>query len=238
MTIFWRSHLGTWLWLPGLCALALQASGTALQSPESIVTTAVAASEQRAREHGHEHVSVQVKPLDQRLRLPLCGGPLSSHISSSSQVLGAVNVQIACKLPKPWTIYIRTTVAAQRPVPVLTRPLARRSIVSAGDIKLVMQPVESVSNGLIFDPEQIIGMELVRSLDEGSTIRVNQLRPPKVIKRGQEVMLISSLNGLEVRIKGKAMRDAASGERVTVTNLSSGKKIEGIARSDGTVSVQ
>ena len=75
------------------------------------------------------------------------------------------------------------------------------------------------------------------SVESGSSIRIDQLRAPKVIKRGQQVTLLTGLNGLEVRIQGKALRDAAAGERVTVTNLSSGKQIEGTAHSDGTVSV-
>lgn len=90
---------------------------------------------------------------------------------------------------------------------------------------------------MVFDPQQIIGMELTRPLNAGSTIRISHLRPPKVIKRGQQVTLVTGLDGLEVRIQGKALRDAAAGERVAVTNLSSGKQIEGTAHSDGTVSV-
>jgi flagella basal body P-ring formation protein FlgA len=85
--------------------------------------------------------------------------------------------------------------------------------------------------------EQIIGMELTRSLDAGSTIGVNQLRPPKVIKRGQQVTLVAGAGNLQVRMQGKALGDATAGERVRVTNLSSNQQVEGIANSDGTVSV-
>jgi flagella basal body P-ring formation protein FlgA len=41
-----------------------------------------------------------------------------------------------------------------------------------------------------------------------------------------------------VRIAGKALGNAAEGEIVTVSNLSSGKRVQGIAHADGTVSVQ
>ena len=59
-----------------------------------------------------------------------------------------------------------------------------------------------------------------------------------MISRGQQITLIAGDNGLEVRMQGKALKDAAVGERVNVTNLSSGQQVEGIANSDGTVSVQ
>lgn len=103
---------------------------------------------------------------------------------------------------------------------------------------MVEQPIHSAAKGAIYDPNQIIGMELVRALDAGAQIKISQLRLPKVVLRGQQVTLIASFNGLDVRIQGKALKDAAAGDRVAVTNLSSGKRVEGIAHTDGTVWVQ
>jgi flagella basal body P-ring formation protein FlgA len=99
------------------------------------------------------------------------------------------------------------------------------------------QPVQASMQGVITDPDQIIGMELTRALNAGSPIKPNQLRAPKIITRGQQVILVSGTNGLEVRMQGKALKDAVAGERIKVTNLSSGQQIEGIANTDGTVSV-
>ena len=67
--------------------------------------------------------------------------------------------------------------------------------------------------------------------------KINQLRYPRVVIRGQQVTLVTGLGGLEVRTQGKALRDAVAGKRVTVVNLNSGRQVEGIALSDGTVRV-
>lgn len=240
MSIFWRSTQ-SWRAVAIVCSLGLHNAAfgvEAWQPLEAITATAIAAGEERAKLHGHNNISVEVRPLDKRLRLPRCDEPLNGVIPQTSQALGAISVRIECATPKPWSIYVRAKVIAQRAVPVLTRPLARNATVSAADIRLVNMPVESVSNGIIFDPQQIIGMEVVRSLDADSTIRINQLRAPTVVKRGQLVTLIAGAGGLEVKIQGKAMGDAVEGERVSVSNLSSGKKVEGTANSDGTVTVR
>ncbi len=208
-----------------------------LQSLDSISAAAISASEERARQQGYENVDVEVRPLDDRLQLPQCGQPLSSFIPPASRMLGAVSVGVECEGPQPWTIYVRTQVQAQRAVPVLARAVARNTVITAADIMLVNQPLESVGEGLVFDPEHIIGMELTRSLDEGSTLRVRHLRAPKIIKRGQQVTLVSGTGGLEVRMQGKALADAAHGERVGVAATGSGKTVEGIAHSDGSVHV-
>lgn len=241
MTIFWRCR--NWLRTGLLAALLLACvqipqAAAAGQPVDAIIKAVVAASQERAMRHGYDNVSVKVRPLDNRLKLPLCEQALTSTISAASAVLGAVSVGIGCSGAKPWTIYVRSHVVAQRAIPVLVRPLPRHALVSRDDLKLVDQPLDSNAQGMIEDPEQIVGMQLTRALNAGSIVRVNQLRKPKVIKRGQQVTLVSGSGGLEVRIQGKALTDAASGERVAVSNLSSGRKVEGIAHSDGTVSVQ
>lgn len=235
-------HLLSNIWrLPLLVALLGAVSLTVwageLQPLDTISAAAVAASQERAAQQGYDNVEVDVRPLDSRLRLPQCGHPLDSFIPAASQSLGAVSVGIACTEPKPWTIYVRTQVSAQRSVPVLARALPRNTVITAADITLINQPLEAVRQDIVFDPDHIIGMELTRSLGEGSTVRVKYLRPPKIIKRGQQVTLVSGAGGLEVRMQGKALSDAADGERVSVATSGSGKTVEGVAHADGSVYV-
>jgi flagella basal body P-ring formation protein FlgA len=49
--------------------------------------------------------------------------------------------------------------------------------------------------------------------------------------------VLSGTGGLTVRSQGKALEDAIAGERVSVVNSISGVKVEGIAGTDGTVTV-
>ncbi len=235
MTIFWRGALSAGL-LATLYVGTVAAAGS-IQTLDSIVAAAKSASDQRARQHGYDNVLSEVRPLDSRLQLPQCSEKLTTITPQSNRVLGSINIGVRCTGEKPWTIYIRAMVTAQQSVPVLTRPLARLSIVSKDDIQLINQPVHSTGNGVIYDPNQIIGMELIRPLNAGSPIKVNQLRSPKVVIKGQQVTLVARFGGLDVTIKGKALQSAAVGDRVRVTNLSSGKHVEGVAQADGTVLV-
>ena len=237
MSIFWRKLYCRLLLLTACCTGGTVAAAESYQTVDSIVAAAAATSQERAAQQGYKNVVVEVRPLDKRLRLPLCGSSLETFEPQVSQVLGSASVGVRCTGPEPWTIYVRTNVSARQEIPVLARSLPRNTVVTEADLKMIEQPVPSVGNGTIIDPSRIIGMELTRALNAGSTVRLNQLRAPKIIKRGQQVTLTSSLKGLEVRIQGKALGDAAEGERVAATNLSSGRKVEGTAHSDGTVSV-
>ncbi|MFT6276603.1 MAG: flagella basal body P-ring formation protein FlgA [Halioglobus sp.] len=238
MTKFWHYLLAITLVVGNLVFVISSSSAESMQTLESIVAAAATSGAERAKKRGYESVKTEVRPLDSRLRLPQCSQALSTLTPATEQVLGSVNIGVRCSGDKPWTIYVRTNVSATQSIPVLARPMVRGAIITSGDLLMVEQPLHSAAKGAIYDPNQIIGMELVRALDAGSQIRVSQLRLPKVVLRGQQVTLIASFNGLDVRIQGKALKDAAAGDRVAVTNLSSGKRVEGIAHSDGTVWVQ
>lgn len=238
MTKFWHYLVAVALVMGNLVFVVSFSSAQSMQALESIIAAAAESGAQRAKKRGYESVKTEVRPLDSRLRLPQCSQALSTLTPPTEQVLGPVNIGVRCSGDKPWTIYVRANVSATQSVPVLARPVARGTIITSGDLLMVEQPLHSAAKGAIYDPNHIIGMELVRALDAGSQIRVNQLRLPKVVLRGQQVTLIANFNGLDVRIQGKALKDAAAGDRVTVTNLSSGKRVEGIARTDGTVWVQ
>jgi len=243
MSIFWRFCAGrnirnfVALLVLGPVAAASASALDAAQPLDSITAAAKSTAEERARGLGFDNVSVDVRPLDNRLRLPLCEAALSGSIPQGSSLPGTVSVRVACTEPKAWSIYVRAKVVAQQAVPVLAHPLSRNATIAQSDLKIVDMPLDSVANGMILDPAQIVGKELVRPLDAGSTLRVSQLRAPKVVKRGQLVTLVAGAGGLEVKIQGKAMSDAAAGERVAVSNVSSGKRVEGTANPDGTVTV-
>lgn len=234
VTNFWR--------IP-IAMLLLLCSGTgftsdAFQSTGSIETAVREVTGARATSHGYENVTVEVRRLDPRLRLAQCTQALDARVPPGSAVLGAVSVAVSCQDESPWTIYVRSHISAMQSVPVLNKPLARHAIITDDDLNVVKQPLGQASSGTVFKVEQLVGMQLTRALDAGATLRLNQLRKPDVIKRGQQVTLVSGAKGLQVRISGKALDNAAEGERVAVSNLSSGKRVEGIAHSDGTVSVQ
>lgn len=238
MTIFWHRLPLLGLLIAACLAATSPVYAAPNQSLSSITEAVVSTSKERAQQQGYDNISVEVRPLDNRLRLPLCANTLSTFTPPGSKALGAISVGVRCTGEKPWTIYVRANVSAQTSVPILTRSMPRHTLITEHDIELINRPVQSASHGVIYDPEQIIGMELTRPLNRGSTIRANQLRPPRVVTRGQQVTLIAGDKSLEVRMQGKALKDAAAGERVEVTNLSSGQQIEGIANTDGTVSVQ
>tara|TARA_R110001592_G_scaffold363398_2_gene687987 strand:- start:55436 stop:56191 length:756 start_codon:yes stop_codon:yes gene_type:complete len=235
MTIFWRSACFRLAVILVFSPVVL--AGFEQQPLSSIVEAVESTSRNEALSRGFENVAVTVQALDPGLKLPLCDQSLSAFPVQADKVTGNVSVGVRCAGQQPWTIYLRAEVLVQRVIPVLVRPLANRSLVGSEDLKLVHVAADTPLNGVILEIDDIVGMELVRSVEAGSPIKLSQVRLPKVIKRGNLVTLLSGGGGFQVKMQGKAQADAAAGDQLRVTNLSSGQVVEGVANADGTVTV-
>jgi flagellar basal body P-ring formation protein FlgA len=91
--------------------------------------------------------------------------------------------------------------------------------------------------GYLDNPSIAIGLTASRPISGGSILTNQQLIAPKAVQRGQSVTLVADAGGMSVRMAGKALSDGLINQRVRVENLSSGKIVEGIARSAQVVEI-
>ena len=202
-----------------------------------IMAVAEVAALEAARSEGLVDVEVRVRPLDARLRPARCDQPLEMVRPNSGSVLGPVSYGVQCSGSVPWTLYLRADVSASIDVPVLNRSMARGEVISARDIDVIKRRITTRSADLIVDSKRLVGMEVIRPMVAGSMLRQGQVDYPVVVTRGQTVTLIAGGRGLEVRMQGKAMASGSAGDRLIVTNTNSGRRVEGIVQSDGSVQI-
>lgn len=212
------------------------ASGTA-QPHDDILNLVEFAALQAAAEQGLDQVAVRVRPLDQRLRPALCDRELEIVRPHNGRVLGPVSYGVRCSGSVPWTLYLRAEVTASMQLPVLTKALPRGTILSRRDLELVTRRVTTRAADIIIDPSMAVGMELKRPLPAGSSLRHGHVDLPELVTRGQMVTLVAGGSGVEVRMQGKAMGSGAKGDRLQVTNLASGRRVEGLVLSDGSIRI-
>jgi flagella basal body P-ring formation protein FlgA len=87
------------------------------------------------------------------------------------------------------------------------------------------------------DPAVAVGLTAARPISTGAVITNQFLVAAKAVQRGQSVTLVADAGGMSVRMAGRALSDGLINQRVKVQNLSSGKVVEGIARSEQTVEI-
>lgn len=227
-------------WAAGVMLLAAltggQAVAAAFQSHESIRAAVRAFLAQQAKGQ-YEHTRIVVDRLDPRLSVKKCSKPLAPFFPSGSELLNLTTVGVQCRGATPWTLYVPADVKVMEDVVVTKRPLARGHRVTARDITVAERDLSTLRMGYIGSPQRVIGMVIRRPVPIGSVINSSLLEKSRLIRRGEDVLIIARTAGVEVRMMGRALDDGGQGDLVKVRNLSSRQIVVGTVTAAGTVNV-
>ena len=217
-------------------AMGQEAGGGGIESTDSI--RAVAESFVRSQLPPDAHVAaITAGSLDSRLRLVRCTGGMHGQLPPGASLQARSMVAIACKGPVHWTVYVSVTVESRISVLVLKHPVPRDARLTIEDVTVESRKVTGLSTAFLTDVKDLQSRSVERPLPMGTTLTVDMLKPDMVIRHGQDVTLIASAGGIEVRAAGRALADAAAGTRLKVQNLSSLKVVEGVVEGPDLVRV-
>lgn len=187
---------------------------------------------------GNDYPSHQIEigSLDPRLRLAACGKPLRVFLPGGDRVIGHITLGVSCPGQAAWTVYIPATVKVKGEVVVVINPVKRGDIITAQDVRLEVRELNA-NDLYIRDPSHAIGKAAKRGLTLNSAVTAAMLSPPLLIRRGQEVVLIANVPGIDVRMQGIALSDGSARERIQVRNNSSRRTVEATVIEAGVAQV-
>jgi flagellar basal body P-ring formation protein FlgA len=178
-----------------------------------------------------------VGPIDTHLQQEKCSRPLRPVVASPQHMKDRVMIELRCLDPKPWHIYVPVRIVGTSPVAVTAHAIIAGTIIKASDLKTEEHDISELPLGFLDDPSIAIGLTAGRPIAGGAYLTNQQLVAAKAVQRGQSVTLIADAGGMSVRMAGRALSDGLMNQRVRVQNLSSGKIVEGIARSEQIVEI-
>ena len=240
MSNYWR-----YLTTPLALAVSIDVTANALSAvfPQEIEKTdnIVAAAQAAVTSHPQiaelSNLDIQIKPLDNRLRLPACDKPLTGSLPQDKDLAGSLAVEVSCAGSQQWRLYVRARLEADIQIAALRYPLRRGAQIQAADIYLIQVPLSSLHPGTVRFAGELDGMQLKRNLKADTPISASLLTAPDTVKRGQQVELLLENGPMQIKINAEALGNASTGESVQVKNLSSGRLITGIVGADGKVRV-
>jgi flagellar basal body P-ring formation protein FlgA len=218
-------------------AVSLLAAHTSAQADESVQSLdAVRASAQAfVTQHVPKQepgaVKVNVGMLDPRLRLAPCSAPLKAALPAGATFRDRMTVAVSCVGVTSWTVYVPVSIETQAHVLVLRRAAARGDRLTAADVEVQTRVIQGTGDSYLTDVAELAGHTLKRPLGAGAALTADVLTADLVVKRGQQVTLLASVGGLEVRAAGVAMNDAPAGGRAKVQNISSRRIVEGVVET-------
>jgi flagella basal body P-ring formation protein FlgA len=180
---------------------------------------------------------IRLGTLDARLRLAACDRPLEGFLPPGSHLNGNTSVGVACNGSNPWKLYVQAYVAMFKTVAVAANYLATGTVLNADNIRLEERDVTAGGYGYLTDVEQLRGKIVKQPVQEGRIIPPQALTKAKLIRRGEEVVILSKIGNIEVRMTGNALMDGAEGDRIKVKNAKSKRIVEGKVEAAGLVMV-
>lgn len=216
--LYGRAHAGAYQPLPTIQASAEQHLRTVLPN-------------------ANEHVYLKADDLDSRLRLAACPVPLEVFLPNGANIGSRVTTGVRCTQGTQWTIYVPVSIESEVPVLVLNKALARNATIGLQDVETRLQRVPGLGSSHLKSVSELAGQRLKRDLPGGTVLNPAMLQPEIVIKRGQQVTVVASVSGIEVRTQGVALGDASANSRIRVKNLNSAKVVEGLVDNQNMVRI-
>jgi flagellar basal body P-ring formation protein FlgA len=184
-----------------------------------------------------ERQRLLVGPIQPNIQLQRCDKAVAPIISPGQHMKDRVLVELRCQGATAWHLYVPVRIAGTTLVAIAAHAIVAGSVLTANDLKTEERDVTAVPPGYLDDPTVAVGLTAARPISSGSILTNQQLVASKAVQRGQAVTLVANTGGMSVRMAGRALSDGFVNQRVRVQNLSSGKVVEGIARSEQIVEI-
>lgn len=180
---------------------------------------------------------VIAESLDPRLQLHHCDAVPTGRLESNAIARGRALVRVSCRAPVSWSVFVPVRIETEAPVLVLTRNLPPGATIAATDATPQRRRFPGLSENYVKSGEPLNAYRLRRPVAAGHVLAREALELAPAVLRGAQVTLRAESIGFRVESSGRALADAAPGQRVRVQPAESLKIVEGVVDNMGIVRV-
>ena len=176
---------------------------------------------------GEQGIVVRAGALDSRLRLARCQSPLQAGMLSGARLQPNMSISVGCHSGSGWTIYVPVSVESRIHVWALRQPENAGVRLTTADLAPETRLVSGVAAGYVTNLALLSRSTLRHPMPAGAVLHASDLLADFMVRQGQQVTLIASIDGIEVRATGVALQDGRYGELIRVQNPASKKVVQG-----------
>jgi len=185
----------------------------------------------------NSRTEIHLGQLDPRLRLKACHSPLESYTPPGSRNAGNTTIGVRCPDRGGWNIYISARIDVYARVLAARQPLMRGARVQKSDLEYVERNLANLNYGYYTRADAVVGMTVKRMISTMDVITPQIVEAPKLVRRGEKVVVIAETGNLSIRSSGKALGDGKSGDIIRIEAAGSRRVVDGIVVSQGVVKV-
>jgi flagella basal body P-ring formation protein FlgA len=165
------------------------------------------------------------------LRLARCTRPLQAAAT------GAQTAQVRCPDSPGWKLYVPVQVRREADVVVLRGAVRAGQPITADQLVVQRRDIADATAPVFTDPAEIVGMTPSKPLAAGATLTSADLVQGPLLRRGDPLVLLTRIGGVEVRVAGRALGPARAGGTVSAENVESRRVVRGRLIEPGVVEI-
>lgn len=165
------------------------------------------------------------------LRFPQCTQPLQAVAT------GAQTAQVRCPDAPGWKLYVPVRVRREADVVVLRGAVRPGQPITADQVVVQRRDLGAATTPAFTDPAQVVGLTPSKAMAAGATLTSSDLMQGPPLRRGDPVVLLTRVGGVEVRMAGRALGPAGPGGIVSAENVDSRRVVRGRMSAPGVIEI-
>ena len=175
--------------------------------------------------------------IDPRFNKKKCDEEIVFSLNRSPLTQANLTVLAECKDQTPWKLYITAEFNVFGNIVYAANSVPRGHTLQRSDLVIKEEIINKNYYTNFNEINDVVGMIAKRSIRHNSVIQANSLQAPKLVKRGDDVVIMASTQGIMIRMRGTAMQDGELGQQISVKNNQSDRIVKARVSDTGLVNV-
>lgn len=182
---------------------------------------------------------IELTSRDFQLFAPTQGGDIAVRdiLMDRSRSQFTATLEVPAGGRNPQKVRITGRVFPVTEVAALSHSVRRGTVIGEGDIEWKPIRGDISRQNYVTDPGQFVGMAVKRALRTGAPLRVTDLHPPILVRKGTVVSMSLRHGNMTLTAQGKVLDNGALGDTVRVVNVQSKQTIEATVNGADRVTV-
>jgi flagella basal body P-ring formation protein FlgA len=165
-----------------------------------------------------------------------CPHELQVTTEGEAAPLQRQRLRLSCRDQPGWNATLLTQAEVFLPVLVARRVIDRGQQLKAEQLERKEANLATLSRGFFQRADQVTDQSAKRRIRDGQVLTSALLAPILMVRRGQQVKIVASQDGIQASTDGEALEDGQEHRIIRVRNLGSDKIIKAKVIEPGTVS--
>lgn len=175
--------------------------------------------------------------IDPRMNVKRCETPWLFEFTRAPMKQARTTILAQCKDETSTKLYISVSYEIFGPSVISTQLISRGQAITPEHLRISEAQLNTARYGTFQSLDPVIGMIAKRTIKAERPITPSLLAAPRLVNRGDDVMIIASNSNVSIKMPGEALSHGTLGQQISVRNKQSRRVIKARVTSKGLVEV-